>query len=542
MKITLMKSLITNALFLAGFCLQPFPTQAESGKKPNILFILCDDLGWSDSTLFGSTKLYETPNIERLARRGILFNQAYGHPMCTPTRSSIMSGLWPARTGMTEAAGHLEELRLAALPKTEGEPWQKVAAPWGATRLDTCYRTIAEELKQAGYATGHFAKWHLGREPYDPLHRGFDVDIPHTYEPAQPGGYYAPWKWPTGVNYDSGKPGEYVDDRMADEAIKFMSANREKPFFCNFWMFSPHGGPRTTPELEAKYEKKILSLGPDYPQRNPETAGLIQELDRVVGRLLKAVDEMGLASNTIIIFNSDNGGWSWPSGNRKDVDMTSNSPLRSGKSSLYEGGTRVPLAFIWPGKVKPDSHSDAIFSSVDFYPTILSMLGLHPARQKLDGFNQVPALLGKPGPRDTTFCFFPHYDRDQMGPGASVRKGDWKLIMRFCDNNDQSDRYELYNLREDIGETKNLASKNPDHVGELNLLLRQYLKDTGAVLPVRNPKYDPKVKMPAGGNPKQGKPKKLGHLKAPQKTEPNIRQGADAYPRLKMEAESDAGV
>ena len=506
----------------------PVPRRRRGQKAQHPLHPLRRHLGWSDSTLFGTTKLYQTPNIERLATRGMLFHQAYAHPMCSPTRSSIMSGLWPARTGMTEAAGHLEEVRLAAEAKTQGDAWQKVAAPWGATRLDTRYRTIAEVLKEAGYATGHFAKWHLGREPYDPLHRGFDVDIPHTYGPMRPS-FYAPWKWPPGVKYDSGNPGEYLDDRMADEAIKFMKAHRGEPFFCNFWMFSPHGGPSTTPELEAKYEKKILALGPDYPQRNPETAGLHQELDRVVGRLVKAVDELNLADNTIIIFNSDNGGWVWPSGNRKDVGMTSNAPLRSGKSSLYEGGTRVPLIFVWPGKIKPGAHSDAIFSSVDFYPTILAMLGLQPVPgQKLDGIDQVPALLGGAAPRDTTFCFFPHYDRDQMGPGAYVRRGDWKLIMRFCDNDDQTDRHELYNLREDIGETRNLAAQQADKVSELDALLRQYLKDTGAVLPVKNPKYDSKAKAPTPGNPKQAKPR------------PKKPKAANF--RLKMEEESDAGV
>ena len=266
---------------------------AEDHRPPNILFILTDDLGWSDTTLYGTTRFYETPNIERLAKRGICFTQAYAHPMCTPSRASIMTGLWPARLGLTEAAGHVERVDLHAVAKTTGSPWQKAACPWGGSRLDTKYPTLAKSLKAAGYATGHFGKWHLGREPYDPLHQGFDVDVPHTYGPAQPGCYYAPWKWPEGVKYDQGRPGEFVDDRMADEAIRFMKAHRQGPFYCNFWMFSPHGGPQGKPSLVEKYTRKLATLPADYPQRNPDTASLIEEMDRVVGRIVNALEEIG---------------------------------------------------------------------------------------------------------------------------------------------------------------------------------------------------------------------------------------------------------
>lgn len=487
------------AIWLVAFC-PGLAAAATSNPRPNILFILCDDLGWSDSTLYGTTKLYETPNIEMLAKRGMLFSQAYAHPMCSPTRSSIMTGLWPARTGVTEPCCHVEDVRLRPAPQSEGAPWMKAATPWGATRLDTRYRTLAEALHEAGYVNGHFAKWHLGREPYDPLHRGFDVDIPHTYGPTQPGQYYAPWKWPTGVKYDSGNPGEYVDDRMADEAIRFMKAHRAEPFFCNFWMFSPHGDPQTTPELGTKYTKKIAGLPADYPQRNPDTAGLHESLDRVVGRLVKALDELNLTKNTIIVFNSDNGGWTGTSG-RKDVAMTSNHPLRGGKTSLYEGGIRVPLIVVWPGHVKPGTRSDAVFSSVDFYPTLLDMVGLQPlSGQPLDGVDQLPALLGKGRPRNATFTFFPHYDRELDSPGAAVRQGDWKLIRRFFDNEDQTDCYELFNLHTDPGEQRNLAVQRPEKVRELDDRLSHYLTESGAVLPVKNPKYDPAARKPVVGS------------------------------------------
>lgn len=308
-----------------------------------------------------------------------------------------MTGLWPARLGMTEAAGHVERVDLHAVAKTTGAPWQKAACPWGGSRLDTKYPTLAKSLKAADYATGHFGKWHLGREPYDPLHQGFDLDVPHTYGPAQPSCYYAPWKWPEGVKDDKGRPGEFVDDRMADEAIRFMKAHRQGPFYCNFWMFSPHGGPQGKPNLVEKYTRKLATLPADYPQRNPDTASLIEEMDRVVGRMANALEDLGIA--------------------------------------------------------------------------------------------------------DRTLCFFPHYDHDLDAPGASVRQGDWKLIRRFFGHldhkPDQADAYGLYNLRDDIGESYNLASAQPDKVQELDAALSGYLRDTGAVLPVKNPKYDCKAPEPS---------------------------------------------
>jgi len=472
------------------------PTVAAARNLPNILYILCDDLGWSDSTLYGTTKLYETPNIEKLAARGVLFTQAYSAgPMCSPTRGSIMSGLWPERTGLTEANGHVEEVRLKAEPRASSAPWQRYVLPLPATRMDTAYYTMGKAFRDAGYRTAHFGKWHLGREPYDPLHQGFTSDIPHSYQCCQPGRYLAPWKWAEGVTYDTGSPGEYVDDRMANEAIRFMTENRNETFYCNVWFYATHGGPQTTPELREKYRKKIETLPADYPQRNPETAGLVELLDRAVGKLMRAVDDLGIADRTIIVFFSDNGGWCWPSG--QPMPMTSNAPLRSGKSSVYEGGTRVPLAFIWPGRTKPGSRTDAIFNSLDSYPTLLAMAGLKPKPGvKLDGINQVPAILDKGAPRDTNFCFVPYPGRDYAGPGAWVRKGDWKLIRFFCGNPDQSDRFELYNLRADIGETKDLAKQQPRILAELSALLEKHFEQTHAVLPIKNPKYDPKAKPP----------------------------------------------
>ena len=209
------------------------------------------------------------------------------------------------------------------------------------------------------------------------LHHGFDVDVPHTSGPGPPG-CYVRLEMAGGRQIRHGPAGEFVDDRMADEAIRFMKAHRRGPFYCNFWMFSPHGGPQGKPNLVKKYTRKLATLPADYPQRNPDTASLIEEMDRVVGRMMNALEELGIANRTLIVFSSDNGDWSWPSGRLKDVAMTSNLPLRSGKSAIYEGGVRVPLVFVWPGHIRPDTRSDAIFSSVDFYPTLLAALDVAP--------------------------------------------------------------------------------------------------------------------------------------------------------------------
>ncbi|MCL4484308.1 MAG: sulfatase [Bacteroidetes bacterium] len=507
-----MKRKITNKerIIYPCICLASsfsFATQAKDvipvkQAKPNIIFILADDLGWGDTQLYGSTKLYETPNVMRFAERGITFNNAYSSgPMCSPSRGAIMSGLNPARTGLLDAAGHLEVVRLKAeMPANPAGPaWNRSASPASATRLDTSYTTLAEELRSYGYATGHFGKWHLGREPYDPLHQGFDVDLPHYSGCCQPpGGYFAPWKWTPEVTYDQGKPGEFIDDRMASEVIRFMAKNKDKdkPFFCNWWTYSIHGGPQTTPALQKKYEKKIASLPTDYPQRHPLTAGLVEEWDAAIGKVLNAIDSLGIANNTIIVLGSDNGGWVWPSGKLKDVNMSSNAPLRSGKSSIYEGGTRVPLVIIWPGHVKPGSKTDAIFTGTDFYPTLLAMIDKKPRPgAALDGVNQVPALLGESGSREV-ICYIPFPGRDYNGPGAWVRKGDWKLLVRFDRNNDFSDKLELFNLKEDVGENNNLASTYPHKAHELEKILREQLKGYKAVLPVKNPKFDPKAEVP----------------------------------------------
>jgi len=458
---------------------------AAAPSRPNVVFILADDLGWSDTTLFGQTKFCETPNIQRLAERGMLFRNAYAaHPLCSPTRASILTGLDPGRIGITVPGCHLPEERLEAALVAKAQPWHKALTPASVTRLSTNYFTLARALKEAGYATGHFGKWHLGPEPYSALQHGFDVDVPHYPGPGPAGSYVAPWKFPAQLHF-TGQPGEHIEDRMAEEAIRFIRANKDRPFYLNYWAFSVHAPFDGKQELIEKYRKKA---DPADEQRCPVYGAMVQSLDEAVGRLMETLDALQLSERTIVVFFSDNGGNMY---NRVDgVPPTSNRPLRGGKATLFEGGTRVPCAVIWPDKVKPGSTSDALLSSTDFYPTILEMLGLKPQPgQRFDGLSQVPALLGGRG-------FFPHYTPATGNiPGAWVRRGDWKLIRFFCDGPGQADRVELYNLREDIGETKDLAAANPQTVKQLDARLSAYLRDTRAILPEPNPSYRPDAKL-----------------------------------------------
>ncbi len=490
-----------TAIFLTSLLLAPLTAlhAADAPKtpdrKPNIIFILADDLGWRDTSLYGST-FFETPNIEKLAKRGMMFTQAYAaNPLCSPTRASIMTGLYPARIGITTPCCHEPAVRLEARLAAPAAPYQRALQVVSASRLKTEYYTLAEALHDDGYATGHFGKWQLGPEPYRPLQQGFDVDVPHYPGPGPSGWYVAPWRFNAELNF-AGQPGEHIEDRMAGEAIKFITANKDKPFFLNYWAFSVHAPFDAKADLIKKYGAKA---DPDNPQRCPVYGAMVQSLDENVGRLVSALEELQLAENTVIVFFSDNGGNMY---DRVDgIPPTSNAPLRGGKATIFEGGTREPCVVVWPGKVKPGSRSDALLSSVDWYPTILDMTGTKPKQEvKFDGVSQTPALLGTGVPRDTAFCCFPHYIQATGAvPSVWVRRGDWKLIRFFCDSPEQTDRFELYNLKDDPGETKNLAAEHPDKVKVYDALITQHLKDIKAVVPVKNTAYDPAAKVPEPG-------------------------------------------
>ena len=478
------------------------PLAALAADKPNVVFILADDLGAHDLGCFGST-FYETPNIDRLAKRGTRFTQAYAaSPLCSPTRSSILVGQYPARTGITAPVCHINPIYLNKELTKEG-PTARLLVANSVSRLKPEYFTLAEALKEAGYATAHFGKWHLGHnlkpaDHYEPMDQGFDSDFPHVPNAAGPGGgYLAPWKFikdPTITD----EVGVNIEDRMSKEAAKYIAAHKDKPFYLNYWAYSVHSPWNARADTIEYFKSKA---DPKNPQHNPLYAAMVKSLDDGVGRIVQAIDDAGIADNTIIVFYSDNGGYAYPPKKTDpegyaDIPATSNLPLRSGKASLYEGGTREPFIFAWPGKAKAGATSDILFQSVDFYPTLLSFVGLKPHDGiKLDGHDQSKALLGGESPRDRVFCHFPHGNATQASvmdgfyAGTYVRKGDWKLLRFYARNDDGSDDLELYDLKNDLGEHHNLAKEKPVLVKELNGLITDFLKDTEAVIPKLNPNF-----------------------------------------------------
>ena len=461
----------------------------NAGSKPNVVFILADDLGWSDTTLYGTTKLYKTPNIERLAQRGMTFTRAYSSsPLCSPTRASVLTGLIPARHGITAPTCHLTKVILEPIQATSGPPNRPATLPESVSRLDTKYYTLAELFRDNGYATGHFGKWHLGPEPYSPLEHGFDVDVPHHPGPGPAGSYVAPWKFKD-FDHDPDIPDEHLEDRMAKEAVAFLEQHQDAPFFLNYWMFSVHAPFDAKQKLIDEYRKKV---DPNDPQRSPTYAAMIESMDDAVGTLLDTLDRLGIAENTIIIFASDNGGNMY---NLVDGGTaTSNAPLRGGKATMYEGGVRGPAIVVQPGSIQAGSRSDEIIQSSDFYPTLLELLSVDAQpNQEFDGVSIVPALQGKALERDAIFTYFPHAPGvpDWLPPAVSVHQGDWKLIRLFHAGEDGKHRYKLFNLSDDIGEQNNLASKFPERVAQLDQLIEQHLVETKAVRPLPNPKFDP---------------------------------------------------
>lgn len=488
---------------------QPDSAKASTGK-PNVIVILADDLGWSDTSLYGTTTFYQTPNVERLAKRGMTFTRAYSaSPLCSPTRSALLTGLSPARTGITVPSCHEPRVVLQATTGKKAPPDQKAIMPDPVTRLKTEYRTLAETLKDAGYATAHFGKWHLGPEPYSPLQQGFDFDLPHHPGPGPAGSFVAPWKF---ANFKENSPGEHIEDRMAAEAVTWIEQQKAKPFYLNYWMFSVHA---PFDAKKANIETHRGRIDPKDAQRSPTYAAMIQSMDDAIGTLLDGLDRLKLADNTIIIFTADNGGNMY-----NEVDgttPTSNRPLRGGKATMFEGGTRVPGVIVWPGIAAAGSRSDAIIQSEDYYPTLLEGLALKPAEgQRFDGSSILPALKGDALANKATFQYFPHNPGvpDWLPPAVSVHREDWKLIRIFHGGEKGAHRHLLFNLRDDLGEKNNLAAQKPELVAELDALIEGFLIDTKAVVPVPNPAFDPAKYRPE----LEGKQQPKGKTKAPAKS------------------------
>lgn len=479
-----------HAAALAAASPRRAAAQDLRAKRPNIVFILADDLGWMDTAAYGS-KYYETPNITRLAERGMLFTEGYAAcPLCSPTRASILTGQYPARLRFTQPSGHLPtNLEPPSVPDAVAKS-RPLTTPTSPTQLGLETVTIAEILKNAGYATGFVGKWHLGREPYWPDKQGFDVNVAGGHYPGPPS-YFSPYSIETLAD---GPEGEYLTDRLTDEALEFIEAQRSGPFFLALWHYTVHSPWQSKAEEEARFSEKADPRG---EQRNPLIAGMIASFDQSVGRILDALDVHGLSEDTIVVFTSDNGQLTAvpgkPGRERKNTPLksgdhvTSNAPLRGGKGLIYEGGVRVPYIVSWPGVVAPGSRTRAIASSIDFFPTFLAAAGLDaPEGHVVDGVSLLPVLTNAGAlEREALFCHFPHYVGVGNKPSTSVRKGSWKLI-RFYEGYD-----ELYDLESDIGERNNLAAVHPQKVAELSELIDRFLVGTNALVPKPNPNYDP---------------------------------------------------
>jgi arylsulfatase A-like enzyme len=440
--------------------------------KPNILFIYLDDFGWRDTSYMGSD-FYETPHLDKLAAAGMVFTDAYATaPNCAPSRASLLSGQYTPRHEVynvgTGPRGQAKHRRLLHVPGTD--------------TLDPRVRTWAHQLKDAGYTNAILGKWHLSR---DPLPYGFDVNIGGTHSGSPPRGYYPPHDVP---GLRDAPEDEYLTDRLSEEAIGFIRANRDRPWCLYLSHFAVHTPLDAKKELLDKYQRK-----PSGRLHNHVVMGtMIQSVDDGVGRIVAALDELGLTGRTIILFSSDNGGYG---------PATRMHPLKGYKGTFYEGGIRVPLFVTWPGVVKPGTSTGEPTSNVDFYPTLCEMAGAKlPPGQAIDGVSLVPLLRGETaslGARDL-FWHFPAYldsysviaeQRDPLfrsRPCSIIRAGDWKLHQYFEDGG-----LELYHLREDIGETTNLARTNPRKAQELLGRLEQWRAQTGAPVPAQpNPEFD----------------------------------------------------
>lgn len=468
-------------LLAAVALLSPLSLHAtEKPRRPNVIVILADDLGWTDLACYGSD-FHQTPHLDRLAKTGMRFTQNYSAcTVCSPTRAALLTGKYPARLRITDWIPGL----MPDNPRLLVPDWTK--------HLPTSEITLAQLFRALGYLTAMIGKWHLGGEDYYPQKHGFDINIAGTDKPAPPS-YLAPWKIPT---LAEGKDGEYLTDRLTDEAVKFIERARDRPFFLYLPHFAVHTPIQGRPDLVAKYKDKLKA---GLTHKNPAYAAMVESLDESVGRIIAKLRELKIDEHTIIIFTSDNGG---------RVPTTSNRPLRFGKASAYEGGVRVPLIIHWPGNTKPGHESDTPVITMDLFPTIVEMAGLKlPEAKKdgpgCDGLSLAPLLRGTGGlKRAELFWHYPHHQHYQLGgamPYGSIRSGDFKLMEFF---NDMS--VELYDIKNDIGEERDLAKERPKMVEELRTRLHAWRREVGAQMPTANPKHDPS-KAEYNPPPKKGK-------------------------------------
>lgn len=512
--------------------------KAVDQNKPNIVFILADDLGWRDTGCYGSS-FYETPNIDRLATEGIRFTNAYAAcHVCSPTRASIITGEYPARLNLTDW-----------LPGRKDYPFQRLKNVEINQHLPYGKDPLPKIMKDNGYHTAIFGKWHLGEDSASIFRQGFDMHIPDWNKGWPNGTYFSPFGM---KGLEGGKKGEYLTDRLTDEAIKYIEDNQDHPFFIYLAHFAVHDPIQGRGDLVVKYEQKlnktkkpagppyILEGNPDAPdnpsreqldkflkddeyagfsqlpmqtvkikqhQDNVQFAAMVESLDESVGRILQKLKELGIENKTIVIFFSDNGGMSAANFGNPDRKIspckldkafsTSNLPLRGGKGWLYEGGIREPLIIKWPGHTKAGTTTDVPVISTDFYSTILDMIGsttLQHGDNGADGTSLVP-LLNNQAPGDNLkdralYWHFPHYSNHGMqSPGGAIRYGDFKLLEYFENNTVQ-----LFNLKEDPEEHHDLTDSKPEKADQLRSMLHQWREDVGARMMPPNPEYKPDQK------------------------------------------------
>ena len=439
------------------------------------MLIFVDDLGWTDLAYMGSG-YYETPHIDRLAQEGTVFMSAYANaPNCAPSRACLMSGQYTPRHGIFTVGD----------PVRGNHAYRKLEPIANKTVLDDRFVTIAEALRAGGYVTATMGKWHLGP---DPTTQGFDVNIAGCqWGSPSGGGYHSPYRYPNLVNEEKG---EYLTDRLGQEACRFIEANQDRPFFLYLTHYAVHTPIQGKAELVQKYKAKE----PTEQHNNAAYAAMVQSTDDSVGAVLAKLDELGLTDKTVVLFFSDNGGY---------LGATSNAPLRGGKGMLYEGGIREPMIVKWPGVTKAGTVSNEPVIGVDFYPTLLEITGTpRPKGYTLDGVSFVPLLRNPRAKldREAIFWHFPCYLQGagsprgpfRTTPAGAVRMGDWKLIEFFEDGT-----LELYNTAEDVAEANDLAGKMPQKVREMHDVLVAWRKQVAAPVPTEpNPRYDPGAAWP----------------------------------------------
>ena len=501
--------IIASILFISFLGNVTFGT--EDTPKPNIIFFLVDDLGWSDVGCYGS-KFHETPNIDQLAKEGMKFDNAYATcHVCSPSRASILTGKYPARTNLTEWLGGRPERN-----------YEKLHSAKKLMSLPDDEITLAETLKKHGYATANYGKAHLRK---DPKTYGFDEAITGWVR-----SYYYPFS-PQYTKTLPSKKGDYYTDKLTDAAIDFIERNKDRPFFVHLEHFAVHDPIQGRKDLVEKYRKKlekttkpkgleyILEPNPDGPsisknelkelrendslkmhqdkrvwwvkqrQDNVEFAGMLEATDQSLGRIRTKLNDLGLAENTIVIFTADNGGMSASNQYRginhprKQLDSrfaSSNLPLRGAKGWNYEGGVRVPLIVHWPGQIKANTMSHAVVTGTDYYPTLLKMLGLPLLpKQHVDGKSFLPALRGEQHDRGAIYWHFPHYsNHGYQSPGGAVRFGHYKLLEYF-----ENGTVQLFDLQNDIGEQNDLSKSKPDITKKLLKMLHDWRKEVDAKMP-----------------------------------------------------------